>query len=226
MEDSQTASRCKFFTYLHSRADDGAVFYVGKGTLPRSESANPRSDWWKRVVAKHGLKVERLCVHTEKEALELEVFLISEFRKSGIPLVNLTNGGDGTSGYKYTDADRAKASAAQRGKKMHPETLKKLIAVNTGKAQSAESKEKKRLALLGRPRDIEVVSRIRSTKRSAARPFLCVENDKHFSSLPDAVEWLMTQGFPRACVSSVHQVLTGRSKTAYGYHFKRTDGVA
>lgn len=43
---------------------------------------------------------------TDLEAIQGEIFWISEMKQYGIPLYNLTDGGDGISGYKFSDEQR------------------------------------------------------------------------------------------------------------------------
>jgi hypothetical protein len=87
-----------FYTYIHQRADDSKVFYIGKGKDNRAW-VTKRSKHWHSVVKKHGIIVS-ICAYwpTEEEALEHEVILISCFKKMKHPLVNQTSGGEGTAG--------------------------------------------------------------------------------------------------------------------------------
>lgn len=91
-----------FYTYIHRRESDDKPFYVGKGRGKRAWHQNKRNSYWRNTVAKHGLKVE-ICAYwaTEEQAFEHEKFLIEHFRDLGMPLVNLTDGGEGTAGYKH-----------------------------------------------------------------------------------------------------------------------------
>ena len=108
----------KHYVYVHKRADDGRVFYVGKGTKRRSmrifERAHDhqgRSDWWKRVVAKHGFNVEIVAMfQTDELAQSYEQHLISEYGRHN--LVNLTDGGDGCAGLVPSADTRRKLSVA------------------------------------------------------------------------------------------------------------------
>lgn len=87
------------YVYLHLRASDGTVFYVGKGSNKRAWSAAGRRKWWKSIVAKHGFKVEIAQGGLdEKAAMLLEKRLISEYRLKGARLCNMTDGGEGASG--------------------------------------------------------------------------------------------------------------------------------
>lgn len=92
-----------FYTYIHKKASDGSVFYVGKGLRSRARAVHGRNKFWKNIVGKHGFNVE-ICAkwQTEQEALDHERFLIWCFRDMGLSLANITDGGLGTSGRKMT----------------------------------------------------------------------------------------------------------------------------
>lgn len=107
------------YTYLHKRATDGSVFYVGKGTVPRNSKkplhsrahdTSSRNAYWKNVAAKHGFVVEIFAsCADDKEAQRLERELIASIGRSR--LVNLTDGGDGCAGLVPSSETRAKLSA-------------------------------------------------------------------------------------------------------------------
>lgn len=106
-----------FYTYSHTKPD-GTVFYIGKGSGVRAWKKTRRNLHWKNIVAKHGTyNVEILAYwDTEKEALDHEMALISHFRNAGYKLANMTNGGEGISGYKHTDQWKLNMSATNKGK--------------------------------------------------------------------------------------------------------------
>jgi hypothetical protein len=116
-----------FYTYIHRQADDGSVFYVGKGSITRARTASGRSNFWKRVVNKHG-KVVEICAgwDTEQEAFEHEKFLILCFKDMGCRLTNMTNGGEGTSGRKMPPEQYEKHVARMRLQSQSPEFRKKI----------------------------------------------------------------------------------------------------
>lgn len=95
-----------FYVYLHRKKTTGEVFYVGKGTRWRAGNKVQRNIFWKRVVKKHGLIVEIVERNIQEwYALELERDLIAYYGRRDIGtgcLVNLTDGGEGSSGYKHT----------------------------------------------------------------------------------------------------------------------------
>ena len=88
-----------FYTYFHTRNDTKAVFYVGKGRGSRAHDFN-RNTHWLRTVKKHGRTVHfAMTGLSESEAFEHEKFLILCFKDLNAPLTNMTDGGEGTSGY-------------------------------------------------------------------------------------------------------------------------------
>jgi hypothetical protein len=103
----------KYYTYAHFTADTKKLFYVGKGCKRRAWQSASRNKHWKHKVAKHGHTVEILAEwSTEAEAFEHEKFLISCFESQ---LVNLTDGGEGTSGRKQSDEENQKRSIKLKG---------------------------------------------------------------------------------------------------------------
>ena len=111
-----------FYTYFHTRNDTGKVFYVGKGKGRRAHEPG-RNPHWKNIVAKHGYTVHFAMTRlSEAEAFEHEKFLILCFKDMGIYLTNMTDGGEGVSGYKHTEQEieenRARALAQMQSKEL------------------------------------------------------------------------------------------------------------
>jgi hypothetical protein len=112
----------RHYVYVHRRADDGSVFYVGKGSVKpkyksqvfcRADSSDRRSDWWKRVVDRHGRAVEIVASFIdEASAFSFEKELIA----SHVGLVNMTAGGEGAVGRKRSPESIAKWRAAMDGR--------------------------------------------------------------------------------------------------------------
>jgi len=131
----------RHYTYIHRCADDTTrIFYVGKGSSGRLNSNFHRSNYWKSIVAKHGFIAEKVALwETHQEALEHEKFLILCFKSMGIKLCNMTEGGEGVTGYKPTKEQRAKTS----------ERMKNFVMTDESKAKISKSKigNKARLGL-------------------------------------------------------------------------------
>jgi hypothetical protein len=100
--------------YVHRRADDGRIFYVGKGSREdRASYLKKRNPYWQAVAAKHGVVIE-IAAHFETDALacECERELIAWYGRDN--LTNLTDGGEGSVGVVMTDETRAKLSVLAR----------------------------------------------------------------------------------------------------------------
>jgi len=105
-----------FYTYAHYKPQ-GGIFYIGKGTYKRAHAMDGRNPHWQNVVNKYGKpNVELLASwNTEEEALDHERLLISCFRDMGVEIVNKSDGGEGTSGYKFTPEQKENLRKAHIG---------------------------------------------------------------------------------------------------------------
>lgn len=97
--------------YVHRRADDGRIFYVGKGSREdRASYLKKRNPYWQAVAAKHGVVIEVVATfETDALACECERELIAWYGREN--LTNLTDGGEGSVGVVMSAATRAKLSA-------------------------------------------------------------------------------------------------------------------
>ena len=137
-----------FYIYIHCKP--GIIpFYVGKGYGRRShEFKNQRNLHYKNVVAKYGKENIEIFVRfcrSEKQALKHEIWMIAYGRNHGWPLVNQTNGGDGSSGCIQSIETRQK-----RGRSLLGNTNAIWGTGMTGKTHTQESNEKNRASHLGR----------------------------------------------------------------------------
>lgn len=139
-----------YYTYAHY-TPEGRLFYIGKGSsVRRSQYLLGRNNYWNKIVAKYGAPVIKILGEwdVESDALLHEKLLISTFRFLGYKLCNLTNGGEGTSGYKHTPEHIEKNRLARLGKsatwnigrRHSEETRKKCGAANVGRPTSAKQK--------------------------------------------------------------------------------------
>lgn len=167
-----------FYTYFHTRNDTNAVFYVGKGCGKRAYEKR-HTLHWKNTVAKHGYQVHIASVwEAESDALDHEKFLIRCFRDLSTGLVNKTDGGEGSSGYRHTQEALDKMSAFFKGKtyaKGHSVSLE-LRALSSernkgntycvGRVLSDETKAKIRDVQIGRSPDAETRVKIGAASRA------------------------------------------------------------
>lgn len=137
-----------YYTYIHSRKSDNKIFYVGKGCGRRAFSVHQRGRIWNHVVKKHGFQSEILMrFEKEEEAFEHEKFLIFCFRSMGEKIINQTDGGEGSSGFRLTDETKKKISIAvsSRGEEVNKKISEKL----KGKRKSEDTKMKMSSSKIG-----------------------------------------------------------------------------
>ena len=123
--------------YRHRTADTNKVFYVGIGKSSRRayDFSKSRNQHWTNVYKKHGVVVEIVSDNLSWDlACELEQLLIQEYGRKDLgtgQLVNMTDGGDG---------------------QLNPskETIEKWVSKKIGTKASNSTKEKMRLAHIGK----------------------------------------------------------------------------
>lgn len=126
--------RSDYCVYVHCRKTDNKIFYVGKGTVKRSnaKSFSGRNEFWIRTVKKHGFYSVILYKDlTEKTAFKIECDLILEIGKDN--LCNMTDGGEGTSGRVCSEETKAYMSAIFKGVKPSTQTIKAASIKNSKK---------------------------------------------------------------------------------------------
>lgn len=149
----QEQTENRFYVYEHLRSDTGAIFYVGKGTGKRCfvRSHHHRNEFWQRIEKKAG----GFCIHIvaknvdEELAFLIEQERIKQLRTIGIRLCNMTDGGDGTSGWIKTPEWRRKVGDKHKGKVVSKETKAKLSESAMGYQHTEHTKLKMSRSRLG-----------------------------------------------------------------------------
>ncbi len=166
--------------YVYTLTDprNGMPFYVGKGHGKRCEFHLDEAKYYTNRKSKKLNKIRKLMSLgmkpiitkveenvSDAQAIDFECLLIAEMRDIGIPLTNMTDGGDGAKGYKHTEEHLKYVSELFKGRIVSEETKQKMRKpkseegrVNMAKARlnktyrpSEETKRKTSEALLGRP---------------------------------------------------------------------------
>jgi hypothetical protein len=146
------------YVYEHIRNDTNKVFYVGKGKDKRAYSVHKRNQYWNNIVNKcGGFTVKFIAKDLDEElALLVEVERIDQLKILGYVLCNLTEGGEGASGYKHTKEALEKISAASKafmtGRRMPEESIAKMIASKKDYKHTEETKQKIAVSLIGNKR--------------------------------------------------------------------------
>ena len=218
---------------------DGVIFYVGKGTGRRAYEKHNRSEWWKAVERKHGVMVDFYIEGTSDDyAKYIEVKLIAKFIASGIQLVNLTSGGDGTSGWVHSDVARRSIRQSNNPKTVYSSMgdaydglldaeidMKSKGYQKASKSNISYACSGKISSAYGRawsydwfPDHPEVMGRDMQKANAAYALAKPVGNDlgESFPSAMEAQRWLRSNGYPKATNSSICACISGRVKSAYG----------
>jgi hypothetical protein len=161
----------KYYTYAYLR-EDRTPYYIGKGQKNRAYRKDrkrikrPKDDN-RILILKKNL--------TEEEAFKHEIYMIGIFGRKDLGtgiLLNMTNGGEGTSGFKmfFSEEHKQKLKNSAKGRevkqetreklrekfknrKFSPETREKMSRAKKGVPKSKESNEKRRESNLKRPKE-------------------------------------------------------------------------
>ncbi len=137
--------------YMHHKATNGEIFYVGIGNIERPYDFYQRSRWWKDIVKIHGIIVN-IC-ETDmswSESCDKEINLIKTIgrRDKGLGLlVNMTDGGDGNKNPSYEV--RKKMSESKKKLWENIDYKNNMVKIHTGRKASEETKEKMRIRMSG-----------------------------------------------------------------------------
>jgi hypothetical protein len=166
--------------YVYTLTDprNGMPFYVGKGHEKRCEFHLDEAKYYTNRKSKKLNKIRKLMSLgmqpiitkveenvSDAQAIDFECLLIAEMRDIGIPLTNMTDGGDGAQGYKHTEEHKQMMRELFVGRiftEEHRQAMSKPKSeegrANIAKARltttyrpSEETKRKTSEALLGRP---------------------------------------------------------------------------
>jgi hypothetical protein len=146
--------------YQHRRLDTGEVFYIGIGKdASRAYSKKKRNKHWKYIVDKVGYAVDILIEGCSiEDAKAVEIGMISDYGRKDLklgPLVNMTDGGDGTINHS-------------------PEVIKSISQKLVGRKRSVQSIESQRLTRIGTHLSEE--TKLKISERHKGRTF--TENHK------------------------------------------------
>ena len=133
------------YAYIHCKPD-GTPFYVGKGVRARYKNFTYRNQYHKRVVAKYGqenILITKMDCSDNKIALELEIGLIKCLKRMGFSLANLTDGGEGTVGWKCPDHVKQAVAEANKKRIWSEEQKRKIGNFGRGKIRPEHSQKMK-----------------------------------------------------------------------------------
>jgi hypothetical protein len=151
------------YLYRHIRLDTNEVFYIGIGSdseYKRAYSKQSRNTHWNNIIKTTSYEVEIILEDlTWEEACSKEIEFIKLYGRRNInegTLVNMTDGGEGFVGLKFTEDHKhniAKAATGNRnmvGKHLSNSQKEKLRDANLGKRHTDEAKTKISNAMKGK----------------------------------------------------------------------------
>lgn len=173
----------KFYVYEHWRPDRGECFYVGKGHGRRAyDMRRGRNRWHKFLQAKLsalGTAIEVRIIAdglSEEDAFAKEIERIAFWRNDGADLCNLTAGGEGPSGYKFSEERKRAVAEKSRGRTHSAESRAKMSLAAMGNKKGLGKKKPRHVidAVIafhkGRKRTPEQCARISASKQGYVRP--------------------------------------------------------
>lgn len=212
------ANTQKFYVYAHYRKTTGEIFYIGKGNGRRAWSGKRANRYWHHIATKDGFDVRIIKDGlSEVCALTLETALIFiHGRYPNGPLVNMTDGGEGTSGWEPSVEWKKNRSACakkawenghgkivlERSKASWTDERRKKFSEEAKKRFENEEYKKNRLA------------RASATLRKKGKRIVCITDGKEFSCLVELCEFY---GFKHG---DVRRVLHGEQRAVRGKIFK------
>ena len=144
----------KYYVYSHTRPGSTVPFYIGKGFGQRAYKKSCRNPYWTAIANKNGFDVNFIATDLDEElAFLVEMEAIDKFKSLGHRLSNMTEGGEGVSGYVNPKGAHNKGvPCPDHLRKRISETLKAKgclppIGWNRGLKTSASTLEKRSISL-------------------------------------------------------------------------------
>jgi hypothetical protein len=193
-----TVNPRRFYVYAYLRTD-GTPYYIGKGTGKRIDERHsialpPKA---RRKVLAGGL--------VESEAFEYEIALIHCLGRKDLGtgcLRNLTDGGDGISGYEHTEDAKRRISESNKkdsyphleGRPVSAETREKIASAQRGKVITAEAIQKIKAARANQIITVEhreAISRAKTGRplSQSHRAALSASADSEVKAMASRIGW-------------------------------------
>lgn len=157
------------YLYLHRRLDTNEVFYIGIGSkkyFGRAYTKRNRNKFWRNIVKKAGYVVDIIYKNISKEqAIAYEINLIAMYGRRDLGkgnLVNMTDGGEGITGFRWTEEMKVLASITRKGRVVSEETREKM----RNRIWSQESRDKLSNSQKGKKRSLEHIEKMRINGRN------------------------------------------------------------
>ena len=156
-----------YYVYAYLRKDTLTPYYIGKGHGKRAW------DWHRNIpVPKDKERIAMLETNlTELGAFAIERRMIRWYGRKDLStgiLRNMSDGGEGVTGYTHTAETRAKLSKISKGKVNSAETRAKISAAQKGRVLSKETRAK--ISEANRTRTVTDKTRAKMSATRKGRP--------------------------------------------------------
>ncbi len=132
---------------------------------------------WIREVLADGLEPQMVILETNPSDYAMaERDWIRRYRSWGCRLTNLSDGGDGSPGYRHTPEERRRISTREKGKKLSPATRAKISAASKGRVKSPEERAKLSAAHKGKKKSPEHRAAIRRAANRRDNAYVIARN--------------------------------------------------
>ena len=194
-----------------------------------------------RAIRKYGIEnfsveIIEVCF-TLDELNYWEQFWIKELNTKVPNGYNLTDGGEGSTGYITTPEMSARLSAQRKGRRISPEQCAKISARLKGRVFTPEhcaaisaakmghevsDETRVKLAVANRGKKASAETRAKMSASAATkRAVRCIELNIVFSSMKEALEWLITIQSEHISAYILRKAYRGkRPEGAGGYHWE------
>ena len=187
---------------------DTGKMYIGKTARTLEERMKEHlhrvETYIERAIANYGIDAFEVSVieecDDEEKLNEREIYWIAFYNCKNPHGYNLTDGGEGIIGYKFSPELIEKISKSRQGKKLSEKTRKALSDSQKGKQFSDE-----------------VRARMSQNKKSKC-PVICIETGEIFESISAASKWAKIDRV------NIRRALLHSTSTAGGYHWCYANG--
>ena len=226
-----------YYVYEWYIVPTNEVFYVGKGKGKRCFDTSHRNKFFKDMYKSHECAVRKIEENLDEQtAFQREIYWINYYRtKTNYRLTNVTDGGEGTSGYIPSKEIKEKISAASKERWNDPDWRQKVIAnryLPSSTYQSQEFKDKISKLVSGEnnpnykhywseEQKKHMSDLVRSDgryvrgKNPKAKAVRCKETGQEFECIIDACE-----EYGIKSPTSITFCLQNPNRTAKGLHFE------
>lgn len=205
--------------------------YIGKTTKSikkrisshLSSSNNPKFPVHRAMKKYKGLFTVEIIASAESEKglNKLECMMIDFYESFGKKGYNLTIGGEGTSGIKWTQESKDKLSNSRKGIKYSKETIQKMSDAKKGKVSPNKGKRGVEAPMWNKKHSKETLNKMSKSAEKRCKYFKAYNPEGKFIGVfKNMAKFEREYNLPRG---TIRDVIIGRNKHSKKYTFKRID---